>query len=500
MKRRFISLFLCIGLLMSGCGPVEENPVNQEETELVSMNPEPDLSYEVPVAVPHILVDQVGYPTGGVKTAIFSGNDLPEEFQVIDAQTGEVVYEGPVKEKEREGAAEDYIAYGDFSDVTQTGTYYLQSSVFGRSYEFIIGDDVYDSLYQESIELLGERQTKKINVVLPDKEGEKVEKIVQGGWLTDEAGNQDLKVAAEVMMVLLTAYELYPASFEDSATTTSNPPKLLKYIKQQTEWMQMLQDESSGGVYGGILVESEAALSTYRMSRVDEEASACYAAALAKFSHIYKKYDQEYAAACLKAADRAWKYIEKQAKSTTINRESALQEILFCAAAELYRASGQQVYHLPVREILEVGITPGETEWATYGTITYLTTRHYVDVSHCDVIMKQLMSCAEEISASARASAYLTEGNAECNNTKELLWNMVILSVADYVITNHEYATVIENHQHYFLGGNPKALCLVKEEGCDGIHPEGEGIQDDLQMMAYYICMLSHITCRKDEL
>ena len=493
MKRGCISLFLCIGLLFSGCVPGDAERISHVESDLVSMNPEPDLSYEVPVAVPHILVDQVGYPTNGVKTAIFSGNELPEEFEVINVETGEVVFEGPVKEKEREGAAEEFIGYGDFSEVTEDGTYYLQSSVFGRSYEFTIGSDVYDSVYEETIELLNERQSKKINVTIPTEGSEPVEKIVQGGWFTDNLGNQDLKVSAEVMMVLLTAYELYPASFENSATTTSNPPNLLKYLKQQTEWMQMLQDETTGGVYGGILVEGDKTVSTYRMIEMDEEACACYAAAMAKFSYVYKKYDQEYAAQCLKAADRSWKYIEKQERAASKDRVAAPKDIMFSAAAELYRASGQQAYHLPVKQILDEGIKPGESVWATYGTITYLTTRHYVDVTYCSEIMKQLMTYAEEISARARASAYLTEGSAEYDNTKELLWNMVILSVADYVITNHEYATVIENHQHYFFGCNPGAVCLVNEEGCDGVSMEGKGIQNDLQMNAYYICMLSQI-------
>lgn len=493
MKRRLISLFLCIGLLFSGCVPENMGQAEQVESDLVSMNPTPDLSYEVPVVVPHILVDQVGYSTNGEKTAIFRGDDLPEEFEVVNVESGEVVFSGTIKEKERENAAGESIGYGDFTELTEEGTYYLQSSVFGRSYDFQIGEDVYDLAYSDAITLLSERQEKKINVTIPTEAEEPAEKIIQGGWYTDEAGNQDLKVASEVMMVLLTAYELYPASFEDSATTTSNPPRLLAYLKQQTEWMQMLQDETIGGVYGGILVESDKTIPTYRMIEMDLEASACYAAALAKFSYVYKKYDQEYAAQCLKAADRAWKYIDKQQKNTGEDRETAPSDTLFSAAAELYRASGQQTYHLPVKQILEEGVNPGESTWATYGTITYLTTRHYVNVDYCGVIMKQLMTYAEDISARARASAYLTEGNVELDNTKELLWNMVILSVADYVITNHEYATVIENHQHYFFGCNSGAVCLVNEEGCDSLGAEGSGIQDDLQMNAYYICMMSQI-------
>ena len=131
--------------------------------------------------------------------------------------------------------------------------------------------------------------------------------------------------------------------------------------------------------------------------------------------------------------------------------------------------------------------------WDTYGTVTYLTTRSTVDVGQCEVIMKQLMNCAEDISSRARASVYFTEGNADYSNTKELLWNMVILSVADYVITNHEYATVIENHQHFFLGCNPDGICLATGDGCDRIRQDTRGIQEDLLLDAYYICMFGQI-------
>ena len=109
VKRRVISLFICMGLLFSGCAP-EDSGQKRTDTELVSMNPSPDLSYEVPVSVPHILVDQVGYPSFGEKTAIFTGSTLPETFEVIAAESGEVVFGGKIKEREQENAAGEQVA------------------------------------------------------------------------------------------------------------------------------------------------------------------------------------------------------------------------------------------------------------------------------------------------------------------------------------------------------------------------------------------------------
>lgn len=490
-RNRIISLFVCMGLLFSGCAP---GALKREEiagTELVSMNPAPDLSYEVPASVPHILVDQIGYPSLGEKTAIFTGDNLPEDFEVVDAESGEVVFSGKIKEREQSNVNRELPGYGDFSELTEEGTYYIRSSVLGRSYEFVIRDDVYDGIFADAIARLARHQEKKLNVILPTENGEPAEKIMQGGWFTDKAGNQDLMQSCEVMMAVLTAYELYPDSF--GKEDPEEQPVLFSYLRQQTEWMLGLQDEKSGGVYGGILAESDKAIPAYRAADMSEEAAACFAAAMAKFSYTYKKYDQQYAAQCLRAADRAWKYISKQKEAEDGTKAAATEGMLLSAAAELYRASGQQTYHLPVKQILSAGVKPGEDAWDTYGAVTYLTTRSSVNVEDCEVLMKQLMNCAEEISARARASAYFTEGNAAYTNTKELLWNMVILSVADYVITNHEYATVIEEHQHYFFGCNPDGICLMKEEGSDSILPLKDGEREGLLLNAYYICMLSQM-------
>lgn len=486
--RRVISFILCMGLLLTGCTPDNHVKQGTAETDFASISTSPDLSYEVPLSTPHILVDQLGYPAAGEKTVIFRGEKLPDIFDVIDAESGKAVCTKTV-EKQNSG-----LGYGDFSEWTAEGTYYIESSTLGRSYDFRIADDVYDALFKDVIACLNKVQEKKINVFLPTEEPE--EKILQGGWYTDTEGNQDMQKAEQTMMTILLACELYPASFEKDAAGTE--PEILKLLRKQAEWMLSLQEEKTGGVYGGILVDSGKTPFIYQMEEVDLKASAGFAAALAKFSYIYKKYDQKYAAQCLKAADRAWKYIRKQQSVAVENHaETAeLEEILFCAAAELYRASGQSTYHVPLKQALDAGVGPGESFWDTFGCITYLSTRHFVNVELCSKIMKQLLGCAEDISEKARTEPYFTAGNADFTNTDELLWNMVILSMADYVITNHEYATVIENYQHYFLGRNPKAACMVQEEGCDSFLEAKEMIQEDILLNAYYICMLSQMMNR----
>ena len=111
-----ISFFLLLAVMLTGCTGQENRVQKQEEAAPVSMEEEPDLNYEIPVSVPGILVDQLGYIKEGTKIAVFCGNEVPEEFYVVNQDTGEVVYTGFAEEKEEQKAGEKQISYGDFSD------------------------------------------------------------------------------------------------------------------------------------------------------------------------------------------------------------------------------------------------------------------------------------------------------------------------------------------------------------------------------------------------
>ena len=68
---------------------------------LQTMEEDPDLSYEVPVSAPHILVNQLGYITESTKVAVFCGSQMPDRFEVIDAaDTGKTVYTGKPESRE----------------------------------------------------------------------------------------------------------------------------------------------------------------------------------------------------------------------------------------------------------------------------------------------------------------------------------------------------------------------------------------------------------------
>ena len=67
-----------------------------------------------------------------------------------------------------------------------------------------------------------------------------------------------------------------------------------------------------------------------------------------------------------------------------------------------------------------------------------------------------------------------------------ILWDMVMLSVVEYVITNHEYGSLIENGHHYLSGRNNMAYNIWEKDLME--HPE---------WMASYILMLCEMKTHK---
>lgn len=134
-------------------------------------------------------------------------------------------------------------------------------------------------------------------------------------------------------------------------------------------------------------------------------------------------------------------------------------------------------------------------DYVFWGCVTYLSTKQRVDVNLCEKVIKGLLSDVENISFASKNSKYLTEGNQDQNNNRELLQKMVRLAVVDHIITNHEYMTVLENHLHYFLGRNALSISYIDDAGDRNYKTVDEktGIMQQIDSNAELIVMLSAI-------
>lgn len=236
-----LAAFLCVG-----CGKIEARlPENTDpyNTKATSMESTPVVDYVIPVQLPNILVDESGYLTGGVKRAAVKGEKLPEQFQLINADTGEVVYSSTLENFGFNEDLKQYSAYADFREFKESGDFYLECEYIGQSLTFSLMDAYYETFFAETCEAV----SKDIS-----------------------AGN----VSYQDLLQVLQAYEWYGDVFPD--LDGDKIPDLLKVVATHIE--------------------------TQKKKEIVKGQEAEFVACLAKFSFLYQKYDYAYANECMRRA------------------------------------------------------------------------------------------------------------------------------------------------------------------------------------------------------
>ncbi len=207
------------------------------------MESTPIIEYTVPQATANVLVDRLGYQALGRKEAAVKGKELPEEFRLVNADTGKVVYRGVIEKSSYQTEDGLFVGYAVFEEYEQPGTYYIECDKLGRSYTFSIVSEHYiqlfDELAQEVLFACGERSASISEVT-----------------------------------ALLTAYEWYPELFDDRED--NGVPDILE---QLVVWFDGWENDEENA-----------------------QENVMKAALLAKFSYLYQKYDKRYATTCLQTA------------------------------------------------------------------------------------------------------------------------------------------------------------------------------------------------------
>jgi endoglucanase len=465
---RLICIVLCGLLCLSSCAEAEVIKEPEQIIELPKqMEEAPVLDYEVPVMYPSVLVNREGYSEDREKIVIVSGNDLPEVFRVINAVTGSVVYTGNLQERGFYGESEEYTGYGDFSEVDQEGTYYIECDVVGRSYPFEIAQGLEKRVLDQC---LGEMQGKLQQFTREASRNSNAGEILgvrRDNWMKS-------------LLFLLLTYEIYPQA--DKREDTGQIPQILEVVEEGIQGLLYIQDKETGGVQGH---------------------SYLYATVLTKYSYLYQQYDSVLANEILNLADLAWRYGEKIRKQKETEED---EEYRMAAAAELYRATGRYNYR---NVFLEYGnamltaasartvtgndpeetLTDEEAIGQTLAKITYISTTQRVKVELCNLFISQLMQEAEDIALqlvqNITADALQGIGAGD-----RLFWNLIELSVVEYVITNHEYGLVLENQYHFLCGRNDAAYEYWSEFAADGDEMQ---IGEHPVWMAGFVMLLSEM-------
>lgn len=516
MKNKIIKKLISIALLLTllgGCVYLMSDftfdvPQRGGDSELTTLGLSPEFNYEVPQSLPSILVDQIGYAENSNKIAIFKGELLPDLFMIMDAENEQVVYTGKIIRKGYDEEAGELISYGDFTSFRTPGKYYIEAAVIGQSYTFEIAQNPYTELYNTALkqyyynrcgltlssELAGDAahnacHSKEAQM----KEAANVKLDVSGGWHVDETSNRDVATGCRTVNHLLLAYELYPEVFSDQVgipESNNGIPDVLDEVKYEIDWLLKMQDSTSGAVYSAVSsVDNSKFGYLLYIDSVTMDATIQFAATMAKFSYLYQNYDREFANQCLKAADRAYRYAGQYLPDVEA-------EEYFYASTELYRASGGHGYHKAIQEYLTQNtVTDMGNDYVFWGCVTYLNTKQKVDVETCESLIKVLMLEGEQISYASKNSRLLVCMDEKLSGNAGLLRDITRLAVVDHIITNHEYATVLQNHLHYMLGRNYQSICYLDGAGTRSYKEINEkyGIMKQVELNAELVLVMSAV-------
>lgn len=235
---------VCAVMMIPGCAGMSQDvvpaaAVQQTPTEA----PEP----EDPVIEGKVLTNYMGYESDAQKLVIFRENHETEQFEVIEEESGEVVYRGTILENEYNAKSEEFAAYGDFSKVTEPGSYYVNAGEYGRSVNFIISDTLYSELL-----------------------GGQIDYFLKQSEQTEAEEDAAIK-AADILL----SYTYFESQYEES--DAEKMPELLKEAKKELD--VLLKSKKQSGIN---------------------------TAALAMSVEVFAPFDKEYSEECLTKAEESF--------------------------------------------------------------------------------------------------------------------------------------------------------------------------------------------------
>ncbi len=406
-------LILCVCVSLIACTkinkaeqPITESASDADEAKIIS------IAYDTPVSHPNIYVNQSGLALESTKYVLFSGNEQDTTFFVRDRETKEVVYEGRILP-----LADENYSYGIFTEFKKQGTYYIQTKTLGESYPFILGDE----------QILKDVFQRTLNRALVWEEGVPIKA-------------EDI----DALFPILFAYEFNPTVFLDASIYPQ-----ANQIPDVLDGMERIGES----IIGQGVLEEDGVLHFEK------------AAFLAQLSFAYQKFDNSIAQRMKQGAIK--EYQKAQEWNTKNPTEKANNEMIYLAAAQLYRTTGSWTYGNDAKEYGALVTTSNFNEAILlYADITYLSTRHSVDVAFCNIRMAAIQTTiVKAIEEKENMAFFQTNMQIE-----KMFLNYVRMKWMDGIAVSDTYTEYAMTVYDYVLGVNIEGKSLddqVASESAD---------------------------------
>lgn len=323
-----------------------------------------------------VRISSIGYLPARAKLVSVLGDAAA--FVVRRSADGSPALEGVLSAPAADPGTNDQVALGDFSGLTEAGTFFVDVPGVGRSVDFAVGDDVYRRpLVAAMLGFHGWRCGTAVSFAfggdgfghaachlgdgLLDYLGQPgVVRDGTGGWHdAGDFGKYTVNAGFTVGM-LLAAFERHPGGLAQAPLPIPEAggaqPDFLDEVRWELEWMlKMVYAADDGRVshkLTALAFESFVAPERDTQARYfvpfSSAATADFVAALAQAARVFRPYDAAFAERCLAAAELAYAYLvanpantpPDEAAFTTGGYPTMDPDDRLWAAAELWETTG----------------------------------------------------------------------------------------------------------------------------------------------------------------
>lgn len=480
---------------------------------------EQDASVNVRKPSDAIKVCQVGYLVDETKIAVLTA-EPKGRIAVRKSGNHEIVASLSAAKASFDPDTGDMVRWVDLTEVTDPGSYYLDVEGIGSSFDFSVGNDIFNRPLQMSMLFYtGQRCGTEVKLdgqfahfhharchtadaVFDPSTGRTGKRSMNGGWHDAGDFGRYMINSGISMGTLLWAYELNAEKLRKFALMipeSNGPlPHMLAEIRWNLEWMLKMQDES-GGVWhkettakfpGSILPESDNApmliVGSGKSPYLTTQSTGDLVAVAAIAARVYRQFDPDLADRCLSAAERGWVWLESTPDShfyanpngieTGAYEDDDASDERLWAATELFRTTGKAPYHdyfLNNYRRFQPMFNPGfPHEWKkvhALGLYGYaLENRQPVDPKVQQEIRREALNAADEIASRISRNGYrvpLTTDNYIWGSNALVGNYGMMLRLANRISPKPEYANAAQDTLHYLLGRNTFNTSYVTQVG-----------------------------------
>ena len=480
----------------------------------------------------HIRLNQLGFYTNAPKIAVVVNDSTTTNFYVLDVTKKDSVYKGKLSAIHHSNNSSLTTRIADFSALNKQGKYIVVAGT-QQSYSFNIEKNV---LHDVAVASLKGFYYQRMSMPLDKKYAGKWARaeghpdtvvyvhgsaasaqrpegtIISspGGWY--DAGDYNKYIVNSGISVgtLLSAYEDFPAHFNTVKTNIPESynamPDVLNETLYNIRWMLTMQDPNDGGVYhkctnavfDKMVMPDEATAKRYVVQK-STAATLDFAAVCAQASRIFSNYKKQFPGlsdSCLKAAEYAWQWAQKnpdvlynqdemnkhfEPKITTGDYgDGYVSDEFFWAACELYASTKNEKFFTVIRDKLNEKFSL--PSWSNVYLLGYYTLireekklpAHKADL---DSIKSRLLAFADDYGGHINDDAFVCVIG---ERKKDFIWgsnsnalNQSIVLINAYFITkNKKYLDAALTNIDYVLGRNATGYCFVTGIGTKStMHP-----------------------------